>query len=204
MKENGIPPDAPQRGASAQNTADQAGGARPTAHIRNGHDALSGGRGDSDAQPFNVRRDVYGALDLGTNNCRLLLARPSRRGFRVVDAFSRIIRLGEGLGQTGRLSEAAMVRTIDALKVCSAKLERHGVARSRFVATEACRVASNGEAFLQRVREACNLDIEILGPEAEARLAVSGCSMLIDPACDFVMVFDIGGGSSEIIWLDLT
>ena len=96
-----------------------------------------------------ARRDgVYGALDLGTNNCRLLLARPSRRGFRVVDAFSRIIRLGEGVGQTGRLSEPAMARTLDALKVCAAKLDRAKVRRSRLVATEACRVAENGGEFL--------------------------------------------------------
>ncbi len=147
---------------------------------------------------------VYGALDLGTNNCRLLLARPSRRGFRVVDAFSRIIRLGEGLGQHGQLSEAAMLRTIDALKVCAGKLERHDVKRARFVATEACRVAGNGNEFISRVRERCGLDIEILSPEHEARLAVSGCASLIDPNVDYVLVFDIGGGSSEVICLDLT
>ena len=150
------------------------------------------------------KNSVYGALDLGTNNCRLLLARPSRRGFRVVDAFSRIIRLGEGLGQNGHLSEAAMLRTIDALKVCAGKLERHDVSRARFVATEACRVAGNGPEFIGRVRERCGLDIEILSPEHEARLAVSGCVSLIDPAVDYVLVFDIGGGSSEIICLDLT
>lgn len=151
-----------------------------------------------------AERQVYGALDLGTNNCRLLLARPSRRGFRVVDAFSRIIRLGEGLGQNGRLSEPAMTRTIEALKVCAGKLERHGVSRSRFVATEACRVAENRLEFLDRVRKSCGLEIDVLDPEAEARLAVSGCASLIDPTADYVMVFDIGGGSSEIIWLDFT
>jgi exopolyphosphatase/guanosine-5'-triphosphate,3'-diphosphate pyrophosphatase len=147
---------------------------------------------------------IYGALDLGTNNCRLLLARPSRRGFRVVDAFSRIIRLGEGVGQSGMLSEAAMSRTLEALKVCASKLERHKVSRARFVATEACRSAGNGEEFIARVRERCGLDIEILEPEHEARLAVSGCASLIDSSADYILVFDIGGGSSEIIWLDLT
>lgn len=147
---------------------------------------------------------IYGALDLGTNNCRLLLARPSRRGFRVVDAFSRIIRLGEGVGQSGVLSEAAMSRTLEALKVCATKLDRHRVSRARFVATEACRVAANGTDFIARVRDRCGLDIEILQPEHEARLAVSGCASLIDSSADYVLVFDIGGGSSEIIWLDLT
>lgn len=149
------------------------------------------------------RPDVYGALDLGTNNCRLLLARPSRRGFRVIDAFSRIIRLGEGVSQTRTLSDAAMLRTIDALKVCAGKIARSEVRRSRLVATEACRVAGNSGAFLARVREEVGLDIEILTPEAEAKLAVSGCASLIDPRADFVLVFDIGGGSSELIWLDL-
>lgn len=156
-----------------------------------------------DVTKFRERGDVYGALDLGTNNCRLLLARPSRRGFRVIDAFSRIIRLGEGVSQSRTLSEAAMVRTIEALKVCAAKIERSEVRRSRLVATEACRAAENREEFLERVRREAGLDIEILTPETEAKLAVSGCASLIDPNADFVLVFDIGGGSSELIWLDL-
>lgn len=148
-------------------------------------------------------REVYGALDLGTNNCRLLLARPSRRGFQVIDAFSRIIRLGEGVSQTGKLSEAAMRRTIDALKVCAQKIERHGARRSMLVATEACRVAANGAEFLERVEDQTGLRIEILSREGEARLAVSGCASLIDPQTDHVLVFDIGGGSSELVWLDM-
>ena len=147
---------------------------------------------------------LYAALDLGTNNCRLLLARPTRRGFRVIDAFSRIIRLGEGMSQTGLLSEAAMGRTIDALKVCAGKMERARVHRARLVATEACRTAANGPDFLARVRDALDLDIEILSREDEACLAVSGCASLIDPGCDYVLVFDIGGGSSELVWLDMT
>ncbi|MCB1484510.1 MAG: Ppx/GppA family phosphatase [Hyphomicrobiaceae bacterium] len=134
----------------------------------------------------------------------MLLARPSRRGFRVVDAFSRIIRLGEGVANSGKLSEPAMSRTLDALKVCAAKLDRHRVTRARFVATEACRIAQNGMEFIDRVRNLCGLEIEVLNPELEARLAVSGCSSLIDCSADYVLVFDIGGGSSEIIWLDLT
>jgi exopolyphosphatase/guanosine-5'-triphosphate,3'-diphosphate pyrophosphatase len=147
---------------------------------------------------------IYGALDLGTNNCRLLLARPSRRGFRVVDAFSRIIRLGEGVSQTGRLSDQAMDRTMEALKVCAGKLQRHRVARARMVATQACRVAVNGQSFVAKVRDNFGLDIEVLTPEIEARLAVAGCATLVDPEAEFVLVFDIGGGSSEIIWLDMT
>lgn len=156
-----------------------------------------------DSNQYRDRGEVYGALDLGTNNCRLLLARPSRRGFRVIDAFSRIIRLGEGVSQSRTLSEAAMVRTIEALRVCASKIARSEVRRSRLVATEACRAASNSGEFLARVREEVGLAIEILSPEAEARLAVSGCASLIDSRADFVLVFDIGGGSSELIWLDL-
>lgn len=146
---------------------------------------------------------IYGALDLGTNNCRLLIAKPSRRGFLVIDAFSRIIRLGEGVLNSGRLSEAAMRRTIEALKVCAEKMRRRGVTRSRLIATEACRIASNSQDFITRARAEAGLAIEIVSQETEAKLAVSGCASLIDRNCDYTLVFDIGGGSSELIWLDL-
>src|SRR5262245_28534494 len=146
---------------------------------------------------------VYGALDLGTNNCRLLVARPSRRGFFVIDAFSRIIRLGEGVLRSGALSEAAMKRTIDALRVCSDKMRRRGVSRSRLIATEACRIAANSSEFIDRVKGETGLSIEIVSRETEAKLAVSGCASLIDRRCEWALVFDIGGGSSELIWLDL-
>jgi exopolyphosphatase/guanosine-5'-triphosphate,3'-diphosphate pyrophosphatase len=145
---------------------------------------------------------VYAALDLGTNNCRLLVARPSRRGFKVIDAFSRVIRLGEGVATSGRLSDAAMTRTSAALHVCAQKLARHAVTRTRLVATEACRIAANAPDFLAQVKQDVGLAIEILSREQEARLAVSGCASLIDPQADLVLVFDIGGGSSELIWLD--
>src|SRR6185312_7050456 len=146
---------------------------------------------------------VYGALDLGTNNCRLLVARPSRRGFLVIDAFSRIIRLGEGVLRSGYLSDAAMNRTIDALKICSDKMRRRNVSRSRLIATEACRIAANSGEFIDRVRRDTGLSLEIVSRETEAKLAVSGCASLIDRNCDWALVFDIGGGSSELIWLDL-
>ncbi|RIA56636.1 exopolyphosphatase/guanosine-5'-triphosphate,3'-diphosphate pyrophosphatase [Dichotomicrobium thermohalophilum] len=152
---------------------------------------------------FSPDEHVYAALDLGTNNCRLLVARPSRRGFIVVDAFSRVIKLGEGITQSGALSEQAMRRTIDALKVCAEKMIRRGVQRSRLIATEACRVASNAEEFVGRVREETGLELEIIDRETEARLAVSGCASLIDRQSDGALVFDIGGGSSELIFLDL-
>ncbi|WP_245410395.1 Ppx/GppA phosphatase family protein [Dichotomicrobium thermohalophilum] len=131
------------------------------------------------------------------------MARPSRRGFIVVDAFSRVIKLGEGITQSGALSEQAMRRTIDALKVCAEKMIRRGVQRSRLIATEACRVASNAEEFVGRVREETGLELEIIDRETEARLAVSGCASLIDRQSDGALVFDIGGGSSELIFLDL-
>lgn len=146
---------------------------------------------------------VYGALDLGTNNCRLLVARPSRRGFQVIDAFSRIIRLGEGVVQTGKLSKDAIERTIDALRVCSDKMRRRNVCRSRLIATEACRIATNGPEFVQRVQDEVGLGIEVISRETEARLAVAGCATLLDRHCDWALVFDIGGGSTELIWVDL-
>lgn len=142
---------------------------------------------------------LYAALDLGTNNCRLLIAQPTRPGqFRVVDAFSRIVRLGEGLAASGRLSDDAMDRSVEALKVCAAKLKHRNIRRSRLIATEACRAAENGEAFLERVRQETGLDLEIINRETEARLAVSGCSSLVGREAKSVVLFDIGGGSSEI------
>jgi exopolyphosphatase/guanosine-5'-triphosphate,3'-diphosphate pyrophosphatase len=155
------------------------------------------------AEPRPKVHSVYGALDLGTNNCRLLIAKPSRRGFLVIDAFSRIIRLGEGVLNSGQLSQAAMTRTIEALKVCADKMHRRQVTRSRLIATEACRIAANSGEFIERVRRETGLEIEIVTQETEAKLAVSGCASLIDRNCDWTLVFDIGGGSSELIWLDL-
>jgi exopolyphosphatase/guanosine-5'-triphosphate,3'-diphosphate pyrophosphatase len=169
---------------------------------------LDGWAADPAALEVRSRRSngapTYAALDLGTNNCRLLVARPSRRGFRVIDAFSRIIRLGEGVAASRRLSEEAIERTIEALKICAVKMRRHRVERAGLIATEACRLADNAPQFLSRVRTETDLDIKVVTREAEARLAVSGCASLIDTESDLVLVFDIGGGSSELIWLDLT
>ena len=145
----------------------------------------------------------YAALDLGTNNCRLLVAAPRDHGFRVVDAFSRIVRLGEGIAQTGRLSEAAMQRAIEALKICAAKLAERQVWRARLIATEACRAAENGREFIERVHVETGLLLEIVARETEARLAVAGCAALIDPDASGAILFDIGGGSSELVWIDL-
>jgi len=145
----------------------------------------------------------YAALDLGTNNCRLLVATPRERGFRVVDSFSRIVRLGEGVGHTARLSDAAMDRAIAALDICRGKLEQRDVARARLIATEACRLAENGDVFLGRVKAETGLDLEIVSQETEARLAAAGCASLIDPAASGAILFDIGGGSSELVWIDL-
>jgi exopolyphosphatase / guanosine-5'-triphosphate,3'-diphosphate pyrophosphatase len=147
--------------------------------------------------------DVYAALDLGTNNCRLLVARANGAGFRIIDAFSRIVRLGEGVTATGLLSEAAMQRSLDALKVCAGKIAYRGVTRARYVATEACRRAGNCESFLERVHEATGIAIETITTAEEARLAVNGCAPLLDPTLPYAIVFDIGGGSTELVWLRL-
>jgi exopolyphosphatase/guanosine-5'-triphosphate,3'-diphosphate pyrophosphatase len=145
---------------------------------------------------------AYAALDLGTNNCRLLVARPTRDGFRVIDAFSRIIRLGEGITASGRLSEPAIERGVEALRVCRSKMRNRGVTRSRLIATEACRSAENGADFLARVREEVGIELEVVDRETEARLAATGCMPLVDPRADGVILFDIGGGSSELVRLD--
>jgi len=161
--------------------------------------------GERRAQPpvFHPRpRPIYAALDLGTNNCRLLIARDAEDGFVVVDAFSRIVRLGEGLAATGRLSDAAMDRAISALSVCADKLRRRNVALVRSVATEACRRAENGRDFVERVYRETGIALEIISPEQEARLAVLGCHALIEPGEGSALVFDIGGGSTELILID--
>ena len=166
----------------------------PFRHPR--QDRQSGG-----GQGGDVSGPTYAALDLGTNNCRLLVARATRDGFRVIDAFSRIIRLGEGITSTGMLSEAAILRAVDALRVCRAKMRNRGVTRSRLIATEACRAAGNGLEFLERIRNEVGIELEIVDRETEARLAATGCTPLVDPAADGVILFDIGGGSSELVRL---
>ncbi|MDY6924253.1 MAG: Ppx/GppA phosphatase family protein [Pseudomonadota bacterium] len=149
---------------------------------------------------------LYGALDLGTNNCRLLIARPARDGFRVVDSFSRIVRLGEGLTHTGRLADGAMERAYEALVLCGERVARKGVdpARLMAVATQACRQADNGAAFIERVREGTGLRLRIIDPIEEARLAVEGCLNLFDDSAEAVLVVDVGGGSTELSWLRRT
>ncbi len=148
------------------------------------------------------RGPLYAALDLGTNNCRLLIARPHEAGFRVLDGFTRIVRLGEGLSTTGRLSDAAMERTMEALRLCRNKLREHEPTRMRLIATEACRAASNGEEFIARVERELGLKLEIVDRQTEASLAVTGCADLIEEDSAGALMFDIGGGSSELAWLD--
>ncbi|ODT06542.1 MAG: exopolyphosphatase [Mesorhizobium sp. SCN 65-20] len=148
---------------------------------------------------------VFAALDLGTNNCRLLVAVPGRPGqFRVVDAFSRIVRLGEGLTASGKLGRPAMDRAVEALKVCGDKLRSRNIRRARLIATEACRSAENGAEFLHRVEREAGLKLEIIDRRTEARLAVSGCGSLVERDTDGVVLFDIGGGSSEIALIDVS
>jgi len=160
------------------------------------------GRPAASAPPPRPSRNVYAALDLGTNNCRLLIARPSPDGFVVVDAFSRIVRLGEGLAASGALSEAAMDRAVAALAICSAKLCRRHVSLVRSVATEACRRAENGRAFVDRVHRETGIALEIISAEQEARLAVLGCHALLEPGEGPALIFDIGGGSTELILIE--
>lgn len=156
---------------------------------------------------------IYAALDLGTNNCRLLVAslEPSSQpqdahglpALRVFDSFSRIVRLGEGVSQTGKLSNEAMERTLVALKACQKKLAKYRLAGARFVATEACRRAANALEFLEQVRKETGLAIDIISTEEEAHLAFMGCSSLLTGHASRAIVFDIGGGSTELMWIDI-
>jgi exopolyphosphatase/guanosine-5'-triphosphate,3'-diphosphate pyrophosphatase len=146
--------------------------------------------------------EAYAALDLGTNNCRLLIARPSGRDFTVIDAFSRVVKLGEGLATSGRLSDAAMDRTLSALTICADKLQRRNVRLARSVATEACRRASNGFDFIERVRRETGIALDIISAEEEARLAVLGCHILLEAGEGPAVIFDIGGGSTELVLVE--
>ena len=194
-------PDGEDAGSEAPEARNSAGGAAS--------EARRPARRDSERRTAHAqnpsrrpRGPVYAALDLGTNNCRLLIARPHEKSFRVLDGFTRIVRLGEGLSSTGRLSDAAMTRTIEALRLCRNKLREHEPARVRLIATEACRSASNGQAFLDRVEAELGLVLEIVDRRTEAELAVTGCADLIEQGAEGALMFDIGGGSSELAWLD--
>ena len=147
---------------------------------------------------------LYAALDLGTNSCRMLIAQPRGSQFHVVDSFSKSVQLGQGLESSGRLSRAAMNRTLGVLRICRQKLVRHQVERMRLVATEACRRARNGASFLRHVARETGLTLEIIAPEEEARLAVISCGPLVSTRTDQLLVVDIGGGSTELVWIDLT
>ena len=147
--------------------------------------------------------NLYAALDLGTNNCRLLIAEPTRSGgLRVVDSFSQIVTLGEGLANSGQLSEKAMGRAIEALRKCSDKVKKHRPVRTRYIATQACRQAANGKAFLNDVHRKIGLRMETITPKEEAKYALLGSLDLVDPTHDFALVIDIGGGSTELSWID--
>jgi len=163
--------------------------------------ALRGGGG---TRGLPHHRQAYAAIDLGTNNCRLLIARPAGDHFVVIDAFSRVVRLGEGLAQSGRLSDAAMDRALAALQVCADKLRRRNVHLARSVATEACRRASNGADFIERVRAETGIRLDIITAQEEARLAVLGCHILLEHGEGPAMIFDIGGGSTEMVLVDTT
>ena len=170
--------------------------------------------GDAGAIPETVERSasrtpsseapLYAALDLGTNSCRMLIARPDGNGFAVVDSFSKTVQLGQGLETSGRLSRASMSKTVQALRICKQKLKQHGVNRMRLVATEACRRAKNASEFVRFARRETGLALEIIEPKDEARYAVISCAPLVSKRSEQLLVVDIGGGSTELVWIDLT
>ena len=147
---------------------------------------------------------LYAALDLGTNSCRMLIARPRGSQFQVIDSFSKPVQLGHGLEASGRLSRSSMARTVHALQVCRRKLEQHRVPHMRLVATEACRRARNSRDFMRLIRRETGLPLEIIDAEEEARLAVISCAPLVSQRTTHLLVVDIGGGSTELVWIDLT
>lgn len=177
-----------------------------------GADAIPQGQAKAKAAPPAVEPStpvqpgpaLYAALDLGTNSCRMLIAQPKGSQFTVVDSFSKTVQLGVGLEASGRLSRASMTRTVQALRICQKKIEKHGVRRMRLVATEACRRARNARDFIRQVRRETGLALEIIAPEEEARLAVISCAPLVARTTEQLLVVDIGGGSTELVWIDLS
>lgn len=162
-----------------------------------------GGAADTGAAPRPKRRPpLYAAVDLGTNNCRLLIAAPKRDSFTVIDSYSQVVRLGEGLEATGRLSDASIERAMEAMGKIAGKLKAKSVSRIRCIATEACRRAENGAAFIERVRTESGLNFEIIPPEEEAKLALIGCHNLLEKDAKTVLVLDVGGGSTELSYVD--
>lgn len=147
---------------------------------------------------------VYGVVDLGTNNCRMLAATPAADGFKVISSFSRIVRLGAGLAETGALSDDAMNRTLGALAVCADRFRTLGVDAVRAVTTEACRRAANADGFIARVTAETGIDLEVISGEEEARLTLAGCVPLLAEGPEHTLLFDIGGGSTEIVWAHRT
>ncbi len=163
-----------------------------------------GSRRPVPSAPEKATAGLYAAVDIGTNSCRMLIARPKGNQFQVLDSFSKTVHLGAGLEASGRLSRASMGRTMQALRICQKKIETHGVGRVRLVATEACRRARNARDFLRQVRRETGLHVEIIPPEEEARLAVISCAPLVNPSTEQLLVVDIGGGSTELVWVDLS
>jgi exopolyphosphatase/guanosine-5'-triphosphate,3'-diphosphate pyrophosphatase len=149
-------------------------------------------------------KPLYAALDLGTNSCRMLIAQPKGTGFHVVDSFSKSVQLGAGLEKSGRLSRGSMTRTVQALRICQQKLRKHRVKRMRLVATEACRRALNAEDFIKRVHRETGLRLDIIAPKEEARLAAISCAPLVNKKTENLLVVDIGGGSTELVWIDMS
>ncbi|MFT3997888.1 MAG: Ppx/GppA phosphatase family protein [Asticcacaulis sp.] len=187
--------EAPSKAGAPSRRRTKGRPARPADKRRSGQPPARDGASD--------QAPLYAALDLGTNNCRLMIAAWHNGQFRIVEAFSRIVRLGEGLSQTGSLSERAMDRALSALRQCAEKIGRRPVVRTRAVATQACRIASNGAEFIRRVERETGLKLSIISPEEEARLSVVGCASLLDGEAEAAIVMDVGGGSTEISWLSL-
>ncbi len=198
---DGIKGTTPKRGNRSRAVADFRPGRPSQPNSRPTGKPANGSKNAAPNKPYQ-RRQAYAALDLGTNNCRLLIARPAGEDFTVIDAFSRVVKLGEGLAESGRLSDEAMDRALAALKVCADKLKRRSVHLARSVATEACRRAENGAEFITRVREETGIVLDIISAEEEARLAVLGCHVLLTDSPGPAVIFDIGGGSTELVLIE--
>lgn len=146
--------------------------------------------------------EVFAAIDLGTNSCRLLVGKYDGH-LRIIDSYSKVVRLGENIQLNNELSQEAIERTLKALQICMEKVLGNRVTHLRAVTTEACRRASNSYDLLNRAKSELNLELEVITSHEEANLAISGCANMFQRNIPYVIAFDIGGGSTEVMWVKL-
>ena len=140
------------------------------------------------------------AIDCGTNSIRLLIADIDANNFREVVRDMEIVRLGQGVDETGQFHPDAIARTLTAVDKFAAEIAKRGVEKIRFCATSATRDATNRHLFVDGVRERLGIELEVISGDEEAALSFAGAIKDLDPSNGPFLVVDIGGGSTEFVF----